>query len=254
MKTYLFILLLLVLNSLVEIGARRRRKNFTRMALLFSCLILWIFMAFRGQSVGADTKVYCRVFTSGAYATLEKGYVIFNKALRLVFSSPQTITIANSTVLLVLLYKTIRRMSPIPLLSIWLYVTLGIYQTEMNLMRNAMAIMLCYYATQYIPQRRAIKYILCVLLAMSFHLSSCLFLPVYWLSNKARITRRKLTVISVVVIVLPLIITRLTPYIYIYIYLFVTGVTPWRQEGNWSLNSCWWKRSSFSSLPLRCCA
>ena len=137
----------------------RRTKH---IALMNACLILWFFMAFRGLRVGVDTKHYAyvfsqfddipfsRVFTAVTYANeseswafdFEPGYRLANKLLSLFFTSPQAITVFNSTVIMVLWYFLIKRESPCFLLSVWLFVTLGIYQTEMNVTRNAIAILM----------------------------------------------------------------------------------------------------------------
>ena len=55
------------------------------------------------------------------------------------------------------------------MLSIWLYLTLGVYQTEMNVARNAIAILLGYTAFHWIKERKLAPYFLQILMAVSFH-------------------------------------------------------------------------------------
>lgn len=47
---------------------------------------------------------------------------------------------------------------PNAMLSIWLYLTLGVYQTEMNVARNAIAILLGYTAFHWIKERKFAPY------------------------------------------------------------------------------------------------
>lgn len=176
-------------------------RNTNKIGLLAACFILWAFMALRGSDVGVDTKYYTHVFSqfreiplldvfsAKTYATesetwtmdFEPGYRLFNKLFSCLSNSPQTITIANSTLILVLLYRFIKNNSPDYLLSIWLYVTLGTYQTEMNVTRNAVAILLVYNALHYVTERRFLPYCLWCLVGASFHVSVLVFIPVYFL-------------------------------------------------------------------------
>lgn len=183
-------------------------KKTQQLALLVSCLILWFFMAMRHVSVGVDTQYYSyvfvqfpdipfhKVFTAVTYATpkrtwtfdFEPGYRLLNKLVSLFSSSPQAITIANSTLIIALLYLFIRLESPNFMLSVWLYLTLGIYQTEMNVTRNAIAILLIYSAMPLARERKFRQYMLWCLVAATVHKASLVFIPLYWLFHNIRIT------------------------------------------------------------------
>ena len=115
---------------------------------------------------------------------LEPGYRLLNKLLSIYLPAPQWITVANSALIIALLYRWLRRESPNAMLSIWLYLTLGVYQTEMNVARNAIAILLSYTAFHWIKERKFAPYFLQILMAVSFHKSAVVFLPLYWLVNR----------------------------------------------------------------------
>lgn len=102
------------------------------MALAISCAVLWFFMAMRAQTVGVDTKYYVciyqqfpqiswkELFTAQLYPTprrtweldLEPGYRLLNKLLSIYLPAPQWITVANSALIIALLYRWLRRESP----------------------------------------------------------------------------------------------------------------------------------------------
>jgi len=186
--------------AIARAGSLSGRKT-KHIALMCACLILWFFMAFRGIGVGVDTKHYAyvyaqfqripfsKVFTAVTYANeseswafdFEPGYRLANKLLSLFFSSPQAITVFNSTVILILWYFLIKRDSPNFLLSIWLFITLGIYQTEMNVTRNAIAILMVYNAFPFLRRRELGKYLAVCLFASLFHIAALVLLPVYFL-------------------------------------------------------------------------
>ena len=192
--------------SIIHAGNISGKKT-KHLALIIACFILWFFMAMRNVTVGVDTKYYSyvfaqfsqiplsKVFSAVTYATssrtwsfdFEPGYRMINKLVSYISDSPQAITIFNSTLIITLLYNVIRRNSPNYLLSIWLYITLGIYQTEMNVTRNAIAILIVYNAFSFARTRQFGKYVLMCLLATSFHVAALVFIPIYWLIHYVRI-------------------------------------------------------------------
>lgn len=193
-------ILMLYPFSIVRAGAISGKKT-QAVALAAACFILWFFMAMRSTAVGVDTKYYThiftqfsripfgKVFTAETYATdsetwsldFEYGYRLYNKLLSFLSDGPQMITICNSLLIIGLLYVLICKESKNYMLSIWLYLTLGIYQTEMNVARNAIAILIVYLAFRFLEQKRPVPYVLLCLLAASFHKAAYLFLPLYWL-------------------------------------------------------------------------
>ena len=127
----------------------------------------------------------------GYELNFEYGYRLYNKLVSLISEKPQTITIANSLLIMALLGKLIKGHSPYVFLSAWLYITLGIYQTQMNMARNAIAILICYLGCKYIAEHNVIKFLICVTIATLFHSSSVLFIPVYWLVTKTKLTGKQ---------------------------------------------------------------
>ena len=197
--------------SIIYAGKTSGKKT-QCVALLTACIILWFFMAMRAVSVGVDTKYYMhvfsqfpdiplyKVFTAETFATdsetwsldFEYGYRLYNKIISFFCERPQTITICNSTFIIVLLYYAVKKLSPNYLLSIWLYITLGIFQTEMNVTRNAIAILIVYNASYFLERKQLPKYVLCCILAMLFHKAAIVFIPVYWLVNNIRWDGKKM--------------------------------------------------------------
>lgn len=189
-----------------------KREIDVKNLVLPTCIgMLALFMSCRAVSVGADTCQYvygfeqiaatswAKLFTTRIYGigggyelTFEYGYRLYNKLVSLISENPQAITIANSLLIMALLGKLIKDHSPYVFLSVWLYITLGIYQTQMNMARNAIAILICYLGCKYIEKHNAIKFLVCITIAGLFHLSSALFIPVYWLVTKTKLTGKKI--------------------------------------------------------------
>ncbi len=218
--------------AIARAGIRSGRKT-KHIALMTACAILWFFMAFRDISVGVDTKHYAYVFTqfdkipfskvftavtyaneSGSWAfDFEPGYRLTNKLLSLLFTAPQTITIFNATLIMVLWYNLIRRESPDFMLSIWLLLTLGIFQTEMNVTRNAIAILMVYNGFGYLRRGQFVPYAAVCLLASLFHVAALAFLPLYWLTRRVRLTPERVLILICASCVVGFLFPLISPYL-----------------------------------------
>lgn len=150
---------------------------------------------------------------SGGYElNFEYGYRLYNKLVSLISEKPQAITIANSLLIIALLGKLIKGHSPYVFLSVWLYITLGIYQTQMNMARNAIAILICYLGCQYITEHNVTKFLICVTIATLFHSSSVLFIPVYWLVTRTKLTGKKVGKVLLLSVICRLAFSLVRPF------------------------------------------
>lgn len=230
---YIVICILMLYPFYLDRTSESAGKDTRPLVLAIACGILWFFMAMRDISVGVDTKYYSyvyqqfadipfsKVFTAVTYATenkswafdFEPGYRLVNKLLSYFFPAPQAITIFNSTVIMALLYRLIRRESTHYMLSIWLYITLGIYQTEMNVTRNAIAILIVYNGFTYLRRRAFWKYLLVCVAASLFHVAALALIPVYWLVHHFRLTIKKCLVIVTSACVVGLLFPYIAPYV-----------------------------------------
>ena len=224
--------LMLYPYAIARAGDLSGRKT-KHIALMTATVILWFFMAFRGLRVGVDTKHYAyvfsqfddipfsKVFTAVTYANeseswafdFEPGYRLVNKLLSLFFSNSQAITVFNSTVILTLWYHLIKRDSPNFMLSVWLFITLGVYQTEMNVTRNAIAILMVYNAFPYLRRRDLPKFLAVCLFASLFHIAALILLPVYFLVWGVKLTPRRVTVLVLCFCAVGVIFPFISPFI-----------------------------------------
>ena len=209
---YLTLCILLLYPFLIVYAGVRWHRSAQTVALQLSCFLLWFFMAMRASSVGVDTKYYCYVFEQLSYAPLSKvfhmvtygsrtgnwtmdfepGYRLYNRLAGFLSHDPQMITIMNSSIIILLLYKLILKQSKNAMLSIWLYITLGVFQTEMNVARNAIAILLVYLAFQYVKKGRLWPYMITICLAATIHKSVLVFLPLYFVFRKTSPSRTRM--------------------------------------------------------------
>lgn len=218
--------------SIVHVGDLSGKKT-KGVALISACMILWFFMAMRDTSVGVDTQYYSYVFTQFAnipfsevftavtYATeseawafdFEPGYRLMNKLISYFSQSPQAITVFNSTVIIVLVYRLIKKESPNFLLSVWLYITLGVFQTEMNVTRNAIAILLVYNGFSLIKEKKLAQYLIVCAVASMFHMAALMLIPIYWVYHHFKPTMKICAWLVIGFLLVGLIFPFISPYI-----------------------------------------
>lgn len=213
---YLILCAVLLSQCLLCAHAQRLGRSAQRPVLWVCGGILWLFMALRAETVGVDTKYYRRIYeqfsdiplheflTANLYPTrssrwvlsLEPGYRLLNAVFSRLLFGGQWLTVLTASATIGLLCRWIDRDSPDRMLSIYLYVTLGIFQTEMNVSRNAIAILMVYCAFFHIRRRQPLRFAAKVLIAASFHRTALIFLPLYGLSGRLRLTCRQMLCIA----------------------------------------------------------
>ena len=139
---------------------------------------------------------------------------MFNKIVSFFSSSQQVIIIATSVLIVGMLVALIKKRSIYSFTSIWLYITLGVFQTQMNMSRNAVAIFFCYLAMDFIREKRLASYIIAVAIATMYHKSAILFLPIYWLVNRVHLTPSRIIRIVLLSLVMGIFFSVLRPYLY----------------------------------------
>ena len=246
---YVIICVLMFYPFLLVYIGKRNGLNVQKFALKISCVTLLFFMAMRSISIGVDTKFYSYAFKqlsaaawkdvasmqvyaeAGARWTLklEIGYRFYNKLVGCFCDSPQAIVIVNSCIIFFLLYRFIYKRSSNYMLSIWLYLTLGIFQTEMNVTRNAIAILLCYLAFQYIEKKQFWKYSLLICIAATFHKSVFVFIPLYFLLGRKICSAKRMLCIVAGSVICGIACIRFGDYIQAY---FTMGTGRYLTAGN----------------------
>ena len=194
----MFIYLILALITIVLILFDSYSKSIKNISIskilsIFLICILFLVSAFRTSSVGADTKIYLDYYeiirnntlfySLNNLTFLESGYIIFNKLVSIFTTNFNSITFFNSLLVLFSLYKLIKNQSKDALLSIFLFITFGFYQSTFNIARSCFAVFVGYEAIDKFDNNKKIKGILLFILAFLFHKSSIILLLIPILSK-----------------------------------------------------------------------
>lgn len=159
--------------------------------LIICGLVIWLFMGCRHYLLGSeDTSHYYDKMQSAIQSpyweafydpnSYEKGFQYFVFLLSRVFNDPQWLLIVTSLIFVSsICYFTYHNTDELPL-ALTTYVTLGLMTFHMQGMRQAIAMSICLFAYEQAKRKHLLRFILLVLLAVSFHQTAIVFFVVYF--------------------------------------------------------------------------
>lgn len=137
-----------------------------------------------------DTYFYMHAYTvtnfNWEYIQKNKdmGFNIFQMVLQKYTDDPQVMVFSTALITNVLIVFILYKYSRLIDLSLYVYITSGMYLTSMNGIRQYLAAAIIFAATKYILDGNWKKYILIVLLASTFHQSALVLIPIYFLIRR----------------------------------------------------------------------
>lgn len=166
----------------IEINKRNK------VAVLLVFLIITFFAGFRYQFV--DSGVYRTWYGnltsdwSIIMQSKDPGFTIFALLLRNISTWPQAILIATSALIYSLVIYTLYHYSVIFELSIYLFLTNGLFLLSINGIRQFIAASIIFSAIRLLFDGKFFKYFLVILIASTFHASALIMIPVYFIARR----------------------------------------------------------------------
>ncbi len=179
---------LLLLGSLV-IGIPLCRVKYGREIFCgISGVTLFLTAAFR-YDVGHDYNLYGSWYMNAQSMSIEemmfqrpeKGYLIPMKLLSDVFADYQTMFYVVAFILTVGIMLYIYFYSERPYLSVFFFLTFGVFFNSMNFMRQMIAAVIMLYALQYIKKKQFFRFLVLAVFASAFHISAIVLIPFYFI-------------------------------------------------------------------------
>lgn len=169
-------------NTLKE----KREKRY----LIISGIAIFLLIALRSQFVGnPDTQGYIYLMNKAIASDswkeyynpdgVEEGYQLFLFGLSRIFKDAQWLLVITSAIYTISTLYFIRNNSDDVIMSLVMYITLDLMRFQMNCMRQAIAMCICYFAYEFVKKKKPIPFILLVTLALQFHRTSIVFFIVY---------------------------------------------------------------------------
>ena len=161
------------------------------------------------------------------------GYSMFMRLCFLFHLNYRTLLLLVNTGLTIIVFKFIKKYSPMPWLSAYLYLTLQFFAHSMNLMRQSIAATICLLSYDYLKKRKFLPFAMIILLASSFHLSAVFWLPFYWILNW-KVSGKRFAVMSAALLPVYLYSTQAAQFLTKYIfrsYAGYIGSRYWRPLG-----------------------
>lgn len=109
----------------------------------------------------------------------EIGYSFYSQFFaKLNISDQLYLLIVAMTIIIPIGYTWIKN-SKIAWLSIFIYVTLGFFTFTFSGLRQSIAFAITFYSYKYIKNKNLFKFLICIILAISFHASAVIFIAAY---------------------------------------------------------------------------
>lgn len=143
----------------------------------------------RHYLIGTDTITYFYVFRSVLeygykifnISRYEKGYILLNILVGKIVNNYTFFLCVCAFITNYFIFKFIRKYSENICVSFLLFFFCRFFFSEMNIIRQYIAIGIFLYSFKYIETRKFVKYLICIGIAMLFHYSVIFMIPVYYI-------------------------------------------------------------------------
>lgn len=172
-----------------DYGRAKRTKNVTIICLVI--FFVWFF-GLRGF-LFTDFINYYPFYeelggffynTSGEEMIFEPGFVIYSKIVKTIFPNYHIWIFINSLIDVIILAITFKRYSTSPVLSWAVFIAMMGLVMECNLLRNFKGLDCFLLSLPYLIKRKGWKYLGLNLLGATFHISSLIYIPCYFILTK----------------------------------------------------------------------
>ena len=166
------------------------QKAFNRKSFWLPLVVLVLFFTIRSNRVGTDTQVYTYNFDNSLDVkyfdfneNVELGYQLLEYSILRFTDNYFWLFFISGLVVVYLYLEVIRKYSVNYLLSVFLFITLGVYTFFFNGLRQGIAMAIFTFSLPYLLERKIILYILVCLFASLFHITALFMIPFYFLVN-----------------------------------------------------------------------
>lgn len=192
---FLYIASFTLAAVLMHLGLKRDQRVYIGLSLLIPILL-----ASLRFSVGTDYNTYVSLYNNlsslslaefiNADSTLEITFFALAKLSAFITGDPTFFFAVSSFITMLFFYLGLKRLNIKHKALVYFLFLLIIFPLTLNLVRQGIAISICFYAFTFMIERRPWQYILWVLVAGLFHTTAFLLLPIYLFVNIVNLERQ----------------------------------------------------------------
>ena len=192
MVAYLAVAAFPFLVYMINFGMYHKKRE-KLLKIILAVLPMFILIAFRDESLGADTGSYLSDFRAMIdkpwsmifYQTREEyGFRIFVKLITYVTKSPLVYQIICTLIYVVGFVSFLYHLDFDAAWPPFFFATTGVYTFMFTGIRQCIAMSICLFSYQFVKRRKLIRFLLCVVFAFFFHKSAFLFIVVYFVYKR----------------------------------------------------------------------
>lgn len=186
----IFLTFLVVLSVIVS--EKKEDEKLCRNLTILGITAFIIFFGCRGY-IWHDWTIYAATFDKITWNDLylydyfkhsEPLWLIYELVCKTIFNNFLFFALVSTVINTILLIRFFKRYSISLLFALATYLAFNGFELSINLMRNSMAIFIVLNAIPYIEERKFGKYLLMCVIAMGLHLSSVIYIPMYFILNR----------------------------------------------------------------------
>ncbi|WNF35315.1 EpsG family protein [Bacillaceae bacterium IKA-2] len=128
------------------------------------------------------------------------GFGLLQMLLKMISTDPQLLIFTTALITNLLIVLVLYKYSRLLEISLYVYITSGLFLVSMNGIRQFLAAAIIFAATKYILDGSWKKFFLVVIVASTFHQSALVFIPIYFLVRSKAWTKTTISLLLVAVI------------------------------------------------------
>ncbi|MDQ0975364.1 transmembrane protein EpsG [Neobacillus niacini] len=155
-------------------------------ALVFGTMVSLALVAGLRSNIG-DTYFYKHSFEMNDFtwefinSQKDIGFGLLQMVLKRYSNDPQILILTTAIITNILIVLVLYKYSRMFELSMFVYITGGLFLISMNGIRQCLAAAVIFTATKFLIEGSLLKYILVILVASTFHQSALVLIPIYFL-------------------------------------------------------------------------
>ncbi len=202
-------LIFFVINSFLVLFdfIDKKRKEF---GFALSFILLAFLAGARYKIGGSDYNVYEYIYNLTPPSPLkifqgkfhpfmllvERGYLLINSIFKIFFNKVNYLFLAIGIFSSFLLIKNLKKYSKYVFLGVIIYLGKGYLYYNFVAMRQVIAMMVSWYALEFLCQKRFVPYFLLIAIVSTIHSSALIMIPMYFILNK-KLSNQKVIILLI---------------------------------------------------------